>query len=628
MTRTAAARIADSSAVGSRLAMLALAASVLGALACSRVPPPVAGAAPRATRTAAADSNAAAVVRLQDVAVPMRDGVVLRADVWRPASSGPFPVLVYRTPYDKGAATESYAIFGKAVARGYAVVIQDVRGRYASGGEFRPYEQEGRDGYDTIEWAARQPWSNGAVGTFGLSYPGAVQWLAAVEGPPHLKAMAPAMTFASPRQFFYAGGVWDNSWASWLWLNIAPDLRRRLRVAGPTTYEDAEGAWPEVRERVAGVLPPDSLPDFRAIAPWYYEWLRHPPEDPWWEWAELRGRYARTTAAVLNLSGWHDEAYGPSGAVTNFSGLAEARRAGPLRARLIVGPWPHGVGGMTRTTVGEREVGAAARLDYDETVLRWMDHHVRGVANGVDREPPVRVFVMGDNRWREAERWPLPGTKADTLFLVGGAARGGALDTVAPGVASLATSFLSDPARPVVDPYAERSGSHDYRALGARDDVLTFESAPLERDLEVVGAVAAEVYLSADAPDTDLWVKLLDVAPDGTALSLMYPGADVLRASYRDGATRAGALEPGRARLLRLPGLFTGNTFKAGHRVRVQLMTSFTPHFARNPQTGDADAGSGRTRAARVTIHHDRLHPSRLILPVISRPAARAADAR
>jgi putative CocE/NonD family hydrolase len=161
----------------------------------------------------------------KDVAVPMRDGVVLRADVLRPRGTGRFPVLVYRTPYGKEPALEGYTTFRRAVERGYAVVVQDVRGRYASGGEFRPYENEGRDGYDSIEWAARQPWSNGAIGTFGLSYPGAVQWLAAVENPPHLKAMVPAMTFSSAQNFFYAGGLWDMSWIEWIWDNIAPDVR-------------------------------------------------------------------------------------------------------------------------------------------------------------------------------------------------------------------------------------------------------------------------------------------------------------------------------------------------------------------------------------------------------------------
>jgi hypothetical protein len=559
--------------------------------------------------------------------MPMRDGVVLRADVWRPQGSGPFPVLVYRTPYGKTAAQTEYSTFGKAVERGYAVVMQDLRGRFSSAGEFEPYRQEGRDGYDTIEWAARQPWSNGSVGTFGLSYPGAVQWLAAVESPPHLKAMVPAMTFASANMFFYAAGVWDNSWAGWVWESIAGDLRRRRGIPGPTTDEEAERDWDGVRDRILGSLPLAAVPDFRSIAPWYYDWMRHAPWDPWWEWADLSGKYARTGAAVLSLSGWYDEAYGPDGATTNFTGLTTTRVGGPPRAGLVIGPWPHGVLGTGRTKAGDREFGPDARIDYDEMVLRWMDRWVRNVDNGVDREAPIRVFVMGDNRWREAARWPIPGTRQDTLYLttLGRGQRVGALSARRPESGSPTSSYVSNPATPVTDSFAERSGAHDYRDLGLRSDVLTFETAPLDHDLEVVGALGAEVYLAADAPDVDLWVKVLDVAPDGTAYSLMAPGSDVLRASYRDRTARRSLLQPGRVYLLRLPGLLTGNTFRKGHRIRVHVMSSFAPNYARNLQTGASETASSRMRSARITIHHDGRHPSRLILPVIP-SAARNRD--
>ena len=560
-------------------------------------------------------------VRERDVAVPMRDGVVLRADVWRPQGSGPFPVLLYRTPYGKTAAQSEYSTFRKAVERGYAVVMQDVRGRFASDGEFTAYTQEGQDGYDTIEWAAQQPWSNGNVGTFGLSYPGAVQWLAAVESPPHLKAMVPAMTFASANMFFYAAGVWDNSWASWLWADIAADLRRRRGVAGPTTDEDAERDWDRVRDRVLGTLPLAALPDFKPIASWYYEWMQHPPWDAWWQWADLRGRYARTDAAVLNLSGWYDEAYGPDGATTNFAGLTTTRVGASPRSALVIGPWPHGVRGTGRTKAGDREFGPDAAIDYDETVLRWMDRWLRGIDNGVDRESPVRAFVMGDNRWRQADRWPIPATRPDTLYLnspVRGS-RVGALSSRRPDASARPSSYVSNPAKPVTDPFAERSGAHDYRELSSRRDVLTFETVPLGEDLEVVGAIRAEVYLAADAPDADLWVKVLDVAPDGTAYNLMAPGSDVVRASYRDRTARRSLLEPGRVYLLRLPGLLTGNTFKKGHRVRILVMSSFAPNYARNLQTGASETSSSRMRSARITIHHDGRHPSRLILPVIPR---------
>ncbi len=264
--------------------------------------------------------------RESGVAVPMRDGVVLRAEVWRPAYGERFPTLVYRTPYGARRATETYSIFEKAVARGYAVIIQDVRGRYASDGEFLPYQQEARDGYDTIEWAAAQPWSDGNVGTFGLSYPGAVQWLAALERPPHLRAMVPAMTFSSPRNFFYSGGAWDLSWIGWIWNHIAPDVRVRKNLPGPRTADEARAQFAELASTFQRKLPLNSLAELKPVAPWYFEWLRHEPYDPWWDWAELRGKYDRLPdVAVLNFSGWHDEAYGPEGAVTNFLGLRSAR---------------------------------------------------------------------------------------------------------------------------------------------------------------------------------------------------------------------------------------------------------------------------------------------------------------
>jgi putative CocE/NonD family hydrolase len=575
----------------------------------------------QATLMAAAPASAAAVER--DVPVRMRDGVVLRADVWRPAGAGPFPVLVYRTPYDRRRAQAEASTVAHAAARGYAVVVQDVRGRYGSEGEFDPYRHEGRDGFDTIEWAAAQPWSNGAVGTFGLSYPGAVQWLAAMEQPPHLKAMVPAMTFSSPRNFFYSGGVFDMSWTTWIWNNIAPDTRVRRGLAGPRTRDDARAEWSKIRDSVQRRLPLDSATELREVAPYLFEWMRHPAGDPWWDWAELRGRYGRVSAAVLNISGWHDEAYGPEGAVTNFLGLRAARAgAKDARTKLLLGPWVHG--GPTDTAEeqarsGERTFGSAAAVDYDEIVLRFLDRYVRGLDNGVDREPAVRAFVMGENAWRESDRWPLPETRARTLVLEDAAMRGrpGRLEWREQPRSNGVSSFVSDPARPVEDPYAAEPGAHDYRKLPDREDVVTFETAPMETDLRVVGPIAADMYVSADAKDTDVWVKLFDVAPDGTAFNLMSPGLDVLRASYRAGGPRRELLTPGQVYPLRFESLMTGNTFLKGHRLRLVVAGAFFPHFSRNLQTGELESTSAVSRPARLSVHHSARYPSRLVLPVV-----------
>jgi hypothetical protein len=556
----------------------------------------------------------------KDVPVPMRDGVVLRADVLRPRGDGPLPVLVYRTPYGKESALKEYTTFRHAVERGYAVVVQDVRGRYASGGEFRPYQNEGRDGYDTIEWAAQQPWSNGAVGTFGLSYPGAVQWLAAVENPPHLRAMVPAMTFSTPQNFFYAGGVWDMSWIDWIWNDIAPDTRVKKNLPGPRTDEEAATAWKQVGAKMQSTLPLQDLAELKQVAPYYYDWLSHPPDDPWWDWCELRDKYGRTHAAVLNLSGWYDDNYGPEGSTTNFAGLLGSRSGdkGP-RTALLVGPWVHGVASTAKTKSGEREFGPAAVIDYDEVILRWMDHYLRGMDNGIGREKPVRYFVMGDNQWRDADSWP-PAAKATSFYLAGAKAGApfGALSAEPSGVVAAFSSFDSDPAKPVINPY-NTSGAHDYRELAKRDDVLVFESAPLEKDTEVTGPIHAQIYVACDCRDLDLWVRLLDVAPDGSAFNLMSPGLDVLRASYRDIKQGRQLLVPNKPYLLQLDNLITSNVFQKAHRIRVLISATFFPNFSRNLQTGEMEAVSAKTKSARVLVFHDRQRPSQIILPVVPR---------
>ncbi|MFY9560266.1 MAG: CocE/NonD family hydrolase [Terriglobales bacterium] len=552
------------------------------------------------------------------MAVPMRDHVVLRADVLRPAESGKFPVLVYRTPYGKDAAQEEYTTFRHAVERRYAVVIEDVRGRYHSDGEFRPYENEGRDGYDTIEWAASQPWSNGSVGTFGLSYPGAVQWLAAVESPPHLKAMVPAMTFSTPQNFFYAGGTWDLSWIEWIWDNIAPDVRVKKNLPGPRTYEEALVAWKDEGPKMLSTLPLLDVEPLRQVAPYYYDWLRHPAEDSWWDWSELRNKYHRTQAAVLNLSGWYDDNYGPEGATTNFAGLLKAR-AGEKdeRTHLLLGPWVHGVASTTKTKSGEREFGAAAAIDYDEVVLRWMDHYLKAVDNGVEREKPVRYFVMGRNEWRDAGTWP-PAARATAMLLVQ-AKKGERIGALAAGSAAGReefSEFVSDPANPVVNEYAS-SGAHDYRKLAERGDVLTFDSAPLQEDTEVTGPIRARMFVSCDCRDLDLWVRLLDVAPDGTAFNLMSPGLDVLRASYRDLSRGRQLLEPGKIYELTLSNLITSSVFLKGHRMRVQVFGSFAPNFSRNLQTGRPEATSAEMKKARIRVYHGGGRASEIVVPVV-----------
>ena len=555
----------------------------------------------------------------KNVAVAMRDGVVLRADVLRPKAGGPFPVLVYRTPYGKEEALKDHTTFRRAVERGYAVVVEDVRGRYASAGEFRPYQNEGHDGYDTIEWAAKQSWSNGQVGTFGLSYPGAVQWLAAVENPPHLRAMVPAMTFSTPENFFYAGGVWDMSWMEWIWNNIAYEARIKKNLPGPKTYKESLAVWKDVGPKMQDTLPLRDVSELKGVAPYYFGWLNHPADDPWWDWCELRNKYARVHAAVLNLSAWYDDNYGPEGAATNFAGLLKARvQEGHPQTSLLLGPWVHGVDETAKTKSGEREFGQHAAIDYDDVILNWMDHYLRGM-NNVEHAKPVRYFVMGDNRWRETDSWP-PVADPTPYYLTGiaAAAHVGGLTIKAPTEAEEFTAFVSDPANPVRNPYAS-SGAHDYRRLDKRADVLTFDSAVLDSDTEVTGPIKAEIYLSCDCRDLDLWVRLLDVAPDGTVFNLMSPGLDVQRASYRELKRGRQLLSPEQIYEVTLDRLITSNVFQKGHRIRVQISATFFPNFSRNLHNGELESVSAKMQKANIRIYHDMAHPSHMVLPVVPR---------
>jgi predicted acyl esterase len=553
--------------------------------------------------------------RLRDVAVPMRDGVILRADVWLPKVEGRFPTLVYRTPYGKQFAAKEWTTFDKAVAHGYAVVIEDVRGRYASDGEFVPYQNEGKDGYDTIEWAAKQEWSDGKVGTFGLSYPGAVQWLAAVESPPHLKAMVPAMTFRRRGNFsIRADYSMGRGWVDLM--NIAPDARQRRTWQGRRRTR-RRGRRGRRNMSASRFLPLMNLTDLKEAAPFYYQWLAHLRRMRG-GWAELRNKYDRVAVRCVfvrrRMGRW---------ATTNFNGLLAARKGWNEPAtRTIIGPWTHG--GEDEQKSGEREFGPTAPVDYDGLILRWMDHYMRGAENGVEKEAPVRIFVMGKNAWRDEKAWPIERAEERSYYLVAesDAARQGTLSQRVGTAKSTLSTLVSDPAHPVTDAYTAY-GAHDYRALAGRKDVLVFDSEVMKQDMEVTGPIRAEMYVSADVKDFDLWVRLLDVAPDGTAFNLMSPGLDELRASCRDETVQPKVVEPGKIYRLELNRMLTSNTFLEGHRIRVQISGAFYPHFSRNLQTGESEIYSAEMKVGTLKIHHDAGHASRIGLPVVGSRGAR-----
>lgn len=544
--------------------------------------------------------------------IPLRDGVTLGADLHRSPGDDRRPVLLIRTPYGKqGYRGES--LVARAIERGYAVVVVDVRGRYTSDGDFDAYRHEARDGYDAIEWLAAQSWSNGRIATAGLSYPGAVQWLTAVEAPPHLACAFPAMCFSSGRQFFYFGGAWDMSWLPWTANNIAPDDRRRRGVTtGPQTEREARQWWKAHEREALRRVPLRDQPALAGVTPFYFDWLDHPDDGPYWDFANIESRYDKVHAPIFNFSGWHDEGYGPIGATRNFVGLSQhAATPDARQTRLVIGPWIHGEPGTGR--VGDRDFGHAAAIDYDALVLDWSDWHARGIDRGISKIAPVRLFVMGANRWRDERTWPLPSTPRAYYLRAGRH-----LTTDAPSDSEPPDAYTFDPNDPVEDPHYEAGlGPHDQRAITARQDVLFFTTAPLDEDVEVIGPIEFRLWVASSAPDTDFLCRLLDIEPDGTAWNLMSPTLEVLRAKYRNGETEPEYLVPGRPVELTFRLGLTANRFLRGHRIGVQVTSSFFPHLDRNPNTGRPSAIESRLVPARQTIFHDSTRPSRVVLPVV-----------
>jgi len=526
----------------------------------------------------------------KDLAVPARDGVTLAADVYRPDVAERVPVLVQRTPYDKEhPALRNFSLdVLRAVRAGYAVVVQDTRGRYASGGSFTPFSHEGPDGADTLAWAAAQPWSTGATGMVGASYVGAAQWLAAMERPPSLRAIAPHVTASDYQNgWAYRDGAFELGFnLTWALGSLATgELLRRK-----PTPEDllAHLARVDRTGELLGRLPLGEL----APLPHYGDWLHAP--------ALGRVEHDRVAVPALNLGGWFDLFL--EGTLDNYR--AQRGRG----ARLVVGPWSHG---NASGAFAERLFGSLASADGADLTgeqLRWFDHHLRG---GEATGPPVRIFVMGADVWREADDWPPPEAMARELFLHGD----GGLFDLAPGN-DPPDRFRYDPRDPVPTvggatflpggAVAANAGPRDQRALDGRADVLRYVSGALRRDTDVIGTVELVLHVSSSAPCTDFTAKLVDVHPDGRAELVT------------DGIVRA-RLRPGETTELRLRVGSTAWRFAAGHRIRLDVSSSNFPRFDRNPNTGGAiaEAREEDLEVAVNAVHHEPRYPSRLVLPTV-----------
>lgn len=559
------------------------------------------------------------------VSVKMRDGVILRGDIFRPDVEGKFPVLLERTPYRRSTWGYGVDFAQRAASRGYVVFLQDVRGRYTSEGEWYPFLHESEDGYDTIEWIAAQPYSDGRVGMFGGSYVGATQMLAAIAHPPHLAGICPVVTASDYHDgWVYQGGAFeqwfDESWTSGLAQESLEHQVERL----PNGPEEVKvlplTAYPVFNRNPNGLIDASTS----AIAPYFIDWLAHPSYDDFWRRWSIEEHYTEIRVPALHIAAWYDLFLG--GSLRNYLGLKaraateEARRG----QRLLVAIGGHAGDGRK---IGEVDFGPeAAKFNENEVTLHWYDFLFKGAQNEFATGKPVKIFVMGIDQWRDEDDWPLGRAKSTKYFLHSGgrantAQGNGSLSTVTPGTEP-ADKFDYDPANPVptiggplcCDSDHLAPGPRDQRPVEARDDVLVYSTPRLDHDLEVTGPVRLEFYAASSAVDTDFTAKLVDVLPDGTAINLT---EGILRTRYRDSQARPALLNPGQAYPLSIDLWATSTVFRAGHRLRLEISSSNFPRFDRNLNTREQAANASKFVTATNTILHDKSHASALILEVV-----------
>ncbi len=555
-------------------------------------------------------------------AATMRDGVKLYADVYRPAARGKYPVLVVRTPYgtQRDGMHEPLIRFAQ---RGYAVVMQDVRGRYESEGKWEPFRNEAKDGYDTIEWAAAQPWSNGKVATQGGSYLGHAQWAAASQAPPHLVAMSPAVASTNIyANWLTRGGAYRLSF-NYGWGVVRMPNRIMLPQYWHTeAYTPEELKYEEILTHLP--LKDGDLRSANYAVPFYRDWLQHQSFDDYWKSISDEDRFEKITVPAHTLGGWFDIFLG--GSINGYTGMRA--RAGSEKARketrMIIGPWGHG----PSQKFGDVDFGPPAMVSSFDQELRWFDHYLKGEDNGVDRELPVRLYYMGANVWRDEQDWPIPGTRFTPFYLASGGnantLRGDGRITVEKPAAALSDKYVYDPKLPISTMGGNNccgtptvAGPKDQRPIERRDDVLVYTGEILTAPVAIAGPVKARLFASTDGRDTDWMVKLVDVHPNGFAMNI---AEGMLRARFHKGLDKPELLVPGQVYEFEIDLIGTANVFLPGHRIRVDITSSNFPQFDRNPNTGDDLGASATVRTAAQTVFHGGSRASHLLLPVVPVP--------
>ncbi|HVV71289.1 MAG TPA: CocE/NonD family hydrolase, partial [Verrucomicrobiae bacterium] len=540
----------------------------------------------------------------RDVMIPMRDGTKLAANIFRPKAEGKYPVILMRTPYGKP--DENWGDPKLYVPAGYVMVAQDCRGRGKSEGAWDPFRYDVEDGYDTQEWVGHQPWCNGEIGTAGGSYVGWTQWSAAPNSSRYLKAMVPVVPFGNAYDLAYAGGAFQ----------LALLMGWGAGVGGVVVTPD------QLSEAYLH-LPLDTFGDqFEKKVGYLNDWIRHPEYDEYWKQRGMDYRYRDVTVPALNIGGWYDIFSKTTIELVNEVRASSRNREVRRNQFVIMGPWTHGVG---TPKVGELDFGPESMLDLGQLQFKWFEYWLKGHDTGVQDWPALYLFVMGENRWRGENEWPLKRTRFTSYFLHGdghanSASGDGGLSTEPPA-AEKADGFTYDPQAPVPslggnNLVGATAGPYDQAKVESRQDVLVYTTTPLEHDLEVTGPVKLVLWAASDAQDTDFTGKLVDVSPSGKAYNLC---EGILRARYRHDRGKPELLVPGQSESYDIDLWVTSNLFKHGHRIRVEVSSSNFPRFDRNPNTGHAFGTDSELVPAHQTVFHDRDHPSHLVLPIIPR---------
>lgn len=551
--------------------------------------------------------------------VKMSDGVTLYADVYLPAAPGRYPTIVSSTPYgvQRDGAHEMFVRFAR---HGYAVVFFDVRGRYESEGKWEPFRNEAKDGYESVEWAAVQPFSNGKVATYGGSYVGHNQWAAASQAPPHLVAAFPSLAST-------------NIYANWITMGGAFRLsfnygwgvvRMPNRIMLPQ-YWHTESYMPEnlKYDNILMHLPLREMDiEFEGAPVQHYrDWLKHESYDDYWKDISDEERFNKIKVPTQTLGGWFDIFL--MGTINGYTGMKKNGATQDARdgARMIIGPWGHG----PTQTFGGIDFTPAAMLDMFQFHMRFYDYYLKGIGTGIENEKPVQLFYMGINKWRGETDWPIPGTRYRELYInSNGAAnsvRGNGVLSFAEPASAGSDTYTYDPLNPVPTTGGNNccgtltlAGPHDQRPVERREDVLVYTSEYLTDTITIAGAVKMKLHAVTDGTDTDWMIKLVDVYPNDYAMPV---SEGILRARFRSGPDKMKLLTPNQSYEYEIDMTGTANVFLPGHRIRVDITSSNFPQFDRNPNTGEPLGISSKTRIAKQTIYHGGAALSYILLPVV-----------